>query len=695
MAILERLISRPAMPEVPGGRGSRRGLEEMLLGGSSSGVSVTEESALRLAAVYACVRVLSETVASLPLIIYERLERGKQRAADHPLYRILHDAPNPVMTAFEYWECVTSHVTLWGNSISEIEFDGAGRVMALWPLRPDSLREVRRLGDTLSYLYQLPDGKEIALPGDRVFHIRGLSSDGITGYSPVRLAREQMGMGLAVEEFGARFFRNGARPGGVLQHPGVLDEEAFERLKATWAESYQGLSNAHRMAILEEGMTYQSIGVPPDEAQFLESMKFNRSQIASIFRIPPHMIGDLERATFSNIEQQSIEFKTYTMEPWLVRIQQAVNNRLLGDGERELYFAEFLADALLRGDTISRYQAHSIGRQNGWLSANDIRVIENMNPIEGGDEYLVPLNMAPAGAANLPEAVVDEGERGDTGYETRDNRGLEIRAEQMDAARARHKLMLAYREMYLDVATRIVKRETNDIGNAARRLLGKGRREEFEAWLESFWTDHVDYIERQYRPLTRSYGAMLAELTKKELGKEETPSADTFLEAYTAAAAERHVGRKAAQLRKKMGEVTSDERRVTSGEVREEITEVEAEPEPEDLDALTLAEIEGLMAHWREVEPDRIAAEESVRANNALAIAFYALLGASTKTWVAFGDNCPYCNSLNGKSVGMDTFFLSLGQSFMPEGALSPLMPSSNIGHAPAHEGCDCMVIAG
>lgn len=675
MAWLERLFrSGAGTPAAPGGRRSL----EALLGGdlSASGVSVSEEGALRLAAVYSCVRVLSETVAQLPLFVYERQERGKRRAVEHGLYSVLHDRANPLMTAFEFWETLMGHVCLWGNGYAEIEYDGGGRVLALWPLRPDMVTDIRRTGTGLAYVYQLPDGKQAVLPGENVFHVRGLSGDGIRGYSPIAMQRQLVGLGLATELFGASFFRNGARPGGILEHPGVLDDEAFDRLRETWTEAHGGLGNSHRLAILEEGMTYRQVGVPPEEAQFLETMKFNRSQIASIFRIPPHMIGDLERATFSNIEQQSIEFKVYTMEPWLVRLQQAINTRLIGDGR---FFAEFLPDALLRGDTAGRYQAYAIGRQNGWLSANDIREMENLNPIEGGDVYLVPLNMAEADVEEEEEPAGDEA--GTRGEMRRLANGVEIRAEQWDAAKARHDLQVAYAPLYEDVAVRIARREVNDIGNAARRLLGKGKVDEFGGWLEGFWGEHVDFVERQYRPLVLSMARQQADLAGKEMGKEPpgVESVENYVAAYGRAAAERYVGRRRAATREWLDEQTAGD----DGDG--------AEP---DWGEMT-GEFEAQLETWREEVPEQTAREESVRVGGALALAFLLALGASRKTWVTVGKNCPYCDSLSGRTIGIEAHFLLGGQSFMPEGAGSPLVVGSDVGHAPAHRGCDCVIVAG
>lgn len=687
--VLVRLL-RPATPQ-------QRSMEAMLAasGGGMGGAAVTEEGALRLAAVYACVKVLAESVAMLPLILYEREGRGRRRAVDHPLYRVLHDEPNPLMSPSDFWEASTGHVCLWGNGYAEIEYDNGGRPLALWPLRPDQMTDVRRSGNELSYLYQLPDGKRVVLSGERVLHFRGLSPDGIRGYSVIGQARQLVGMGLAVEEFGSRFFRNGARPGGVLSHPGTLGDDGYERVKASWQEAHGGLSQSHRIAILEEGMSYTAVGVPPEEAQFLETMKFNRSQIASLFRVPPHMIGDLERATFSNIEQQGIEFKVFTMEPWLVRFQRAINVRLLGEGERERYFAEFLADALLRGDTLARYQAHSIGRQNGWLSANDIREKENMNPIEGGDVYLAPLNMAPAGGTDTDEVdVVDEEEGEEEEGRARPARravvlanGAEIRAEQWDAAKARHGLQVAYLPMYEDVAGRIVKRETNDIGNAARRLLAKGRAGEFDGWLDGFWEEHTGFVARQYRPLVLSAARQQAELAGKETGQEPPgpESVENYVEAYTQGAAERYVARRRAAVREWLAEQVTAESGATAGEAEESEADWEA----------VAAEFGGQLSEWREEIPAQVAQEESVRVGNALALAFLLLLGVTRKTWVTVGKNCPYCDSLSGRTIQIESFFLSAGQSFLPVGADSPLVMGGNVGHAPAHRGCDCVVVAG
>jgi HK97 family phage portal protein len=389
---------------------------------SHAGVDVTVEGALELPAFWACVRVLSETVASLPLFVYERMDRGKRRAMNHPLYMILHGYPNTEQTRFRFMQLMMNHLATWGNGYAEIERNRAGQVMGLWPLRPDRMRMVREAG-RLRYIYLRNDGIEHVFAAEQVLHIRGLSGDGMVGYSPVRVAMQAIGLGLATEEFGSKFFGNGARPGVVLQHPGTLTEESMKNLKESWQSMYGGLSQAHRTAILEEGMTAEVIGVPPEEAQFLQTRTFQAQEIARIFRMQPHKIGLLEDATFSNIEHQAIEFVADTIAPYLVNIEQEMMFSLMTPAERERYLVEFLVDGLLRGDVTARTAAYTAGRQGGWLSVNDIREMENMDAIEGGDEYLSPLNMAVVGEEADDEVESDtEGTEGTEGAERAQSR---------------------------------------------------------------------------------------------------------------------------------------------------------------------------------------------------------------------------------------------------------------------------------
>ena len=359
-------------------------------GGTASGKTVNERTAMQTTAVYACVRILAETIASLPLNIYRSTGNGKEKAIDHQLYYLLHDEPNPEMTSFVFRETLMSHLLLWGNAYAQIIRDGRGKVLALYPLLPDRMMVDRTTEGQLYYEYRKDTGYVILRPED-ILHIPGLGFDGLVGYSPIAMAKDAIGMAIATEEYGGKFFANGASPGGVLEHPGVVKDPA--RIRESWNAVYQGSGNAHRIAVLEEGMKFQAIGIPPEQAQFLETRKFQTEEICRIFRVPPHLVANLDKATFSNIEHQSISFVVHTIRPWLVRLEQGMNKALLSPSEKGQYFVGFVVDGLLRGDYSSRMQGYAVGIQNGFLSPNDVRALENMNTIEHGDIYAMNGNM--------------------------------------------------------------------------------------------------------------------------------------------------------------------------------------------------------------------------------------------------------------------------------------------------------------
>ena len=368
-------------------------------GGTSSGKPVNETTAMQMTAVYSCVRILSETVAGLPLNVYRYNDRGgKEKAFKHSLYRLLHDEPNPEMTSFAFRETLMSHLLLWGNAYAQIIRNARGEVIALYPLMPNKMTVDRDQTGRLFYSYQrsVEDpatlGKSIwvTLSPSDVLHIPGLGFDGLIGYSPIAMAKNAIGLAIATEEYGAKFFANGAAPSGVLEHPGTIKDP--QRVKESWNSAYQGSANAHKIAVLEEGMKYTPIGIAPEQAQFLETRKFQINEIARIFRVPPHMLADLEKSSFSNIEQQSLEFVKYTLDPWVVRWEQSMCRVLFSESEKPTYFIKFNVDGLLRGDYASRMTGYATARQNGWMSANDIRELENLDRISpdlGGDLYLI------------------------------------------------------------------------------------------------------------------------------------------------------------------------------------------------------------------------------------------------------------------------------------------------------------------
>ena len=372
------------------------------LGNSTAGKRVNERSAMQMTAVYSCVRILSEAVASLPVHVYRFNDSGgKEKALDHPLYFLLHDEPNPEMTSFAFRETLMTHLLLWGNAYAQIIRNGKGEIIGLYPLMPDRMTVDRDDKGRLYYEYQLSSddahtmkGSTVILQPKDVLHIPGLGFDGLVGYSPIAMAKNAIGLAIAAEEYGSKFYANGAAPSGVLEHPGTLKDPS--KVRESWTQTFGGSSNANKVAVLEEGMKYTPISISPNEAQFLETRKFQINEIARIFRVPPHMVGDLEKSSFSNIEQQSLEFVKYTLDPWVSRWEQNMMRSLLTDDEKTTYFIKFNVDGLLRGDYQSRMNGYAIGRQNGWMSANDIRELENLDRIPeelGGDLYLINGNM--------------------------------------------------------------------------------------------------------------------------------------------------------------------------------------------------------------------------------------------------------------------------------------------------------------
>jgi len=387
-------------------------------GSSVSGKSVNPRNAIQMTTVYACVRVIAETIASLPLAVYEDTGDGSHKAVEHPLYRLIHDEPNTEMTSFVWRETMLTHLLLWGNSYCQIIRSGRAKIIGLYPLLPDRMEVDRDKSGKLTYTYTNSEGQQTQLRPEDILHIPGLGFDGIVGYSPIALEKNAIGLGISAEEYGSKFFQNGARPSGVLTHPNTVKDP--KRLRDSWNAAYGGSSNGAKVAVLEEAMTFSPISMPNNEAQFLETRKFQVEEICRIYRVPPHLVGNLERATFSNIENQSIDFAVHTIRPWLIRIEQGMNRALFPENEKGKFYVQFNLDGLMRGDYKSRMEGYAIARQNGWMNANDIRNLENLNPIpeeEGGNTYLINGNMIPislCGVSALLNAVaaVETAEQG-------------------------------------------------------------------------------------------------------------------------------------------------------------------------------------------------------------------------------------------------------------------------------------------
>jgi len=466
-------------------------LERLLLGNRDVDevpVEVNERNALSIPAVFACVRAISEDVAKLPIHVYRQTETGKERLRNHPLARLVRDRPNPHMSWFDLASTSTAHALTWGNGYVEIVRDGNGRPSEFWPLEPDRV-EVRRSTvkpEEIVYIYDDPAlGKRRTIFEVDVLHVKGLGYDGLIGYSVIGWARKSLGLTAAAEKFGSSFFGNSSLPKGVLEHPGVLGEEAQKNLRESWEKIHRGVGNYGRVAILEEGMKFTALTIPPEDAQFLETRQFQIPEVCRWFRMPPHKVADLTRATFSNIEHSSIEYVGDTLLPWLVRWEQEIRRKCFTGGEGNL-FVEFVTAALLRGDLKSRYDAYAIGRQWGWLSPDDVREFENLNPIEGdgGKIYLVPANMTNADVfAKIEEPPAEPSTTPPGGGATKPP------AETPSPTTTR-----AYRELVVDAVSRMRRIEADKISRHAKR-------EDAVEWSSTFVRERREEATRIFLPL--------------------------------------------------------------------------------------------------------------------------------------------------------------------------------------------------
>jgi HK97 family phage portal protein len=464
-------------------------LQQLFNGGygpTSSGIDVNERSALTFTAVYSCVRVLSETMGAIDPFVYRRLPGGgKERVPDHPVYRIIHDEPNDEMVPSGFRQTVMGHICTWGNGYSEKEMTNRGIPVALWPIEPHRVRPDRDAAGNLIYDVSNVRGPNTVFDYDEILHIPGLAYDGIKGYSPVKLAMEAIGLGKAAEVFGSKFFGNGANSSGSLEHPEHLSTSAATNLRESFKRRNAGLDNAFDPLILEEGMKYNRWTIPPNEAQFLETRKFQRSEIASIYRVPPHMIGDLERATFSNIEQQSIDFVTNTMLPWVKIWEQWLSKRLLTPEERAGgLFIEFLITGLLRGDAAARAAYYKAMREGGFYNADMVLEMENMNPQPEGQGQIFwrPANMVDARTPSVaPKA--------DTSND---------KPEDKPDSNAKSAGKSAMRIVAMDAAKRIVRKETLAMSRA------KQKKDEYRVKSDDFFKDHPAHVIEVLSPVAEA-----------------------------------------------------------------------------------------------------------------------------------------------------------------------------------------------
>ena len=451
---------------------------------TKSGSRVSEMNAMQLAVVWCCIKVLSEDTASLPLHLYRRKGKGRDKATDQPLYRLLHDSPNPEMTAISFRETYMSHLLAWGNAYAEKEYGkgliGKSQVVALWPITPNRVKPKRNERKQIVYHISmagtgLPD---VVLPKEKVLHTPGLSINGLTGYSPIAAAREAIGLGKSLEEFGEDYFGNGIHPGAVISHPGKFDPQTASNMGKAYAEMYSGLGKAHRIMFLTESMKIEKMGIPNNEAQFIESKNYTNIEIGSrIYRLPPQMYGEYDKAsTYASAEQFNLDYVVKTLRSWLVRLEQSYNMWLLPPEMRGEYFFEHLIDGLLRGDTAARSAFYSSLFPIGGITPNQICELENWNPIgKEGDRRFVPLNMVP-----LDEAG---------------NKADETPTAQQNSLTYRSRLESAYLHLFSDAIGRITRQESQRV-NWLRKNDGD---------IDEFYRDFPEYITKQVNPVFLSF----------------------------------------------------------------------------------------------------------------------------------------------------------------------------------------------
>jgi HK97 family phage portal protein len=608
--------------------------------------------------VWAAVKLVSETYGSVPLTLFKLREgKGKDPDLDHPLFEKLALRPNPEQTSMEWREMMESFTTTAGNGYSEITFTSGGDVEALWPIPPHRVRPVR-VRDTQALVYEVrvPDGPSRFVPPERMIHIRSLIRDGLLGTDTIRKLQEGIGLAIATEAYGSSFFGNGSTPAGAIEVPEMLSDTAYTRLKDSWEEKHRGLDNAHRVALLEEGAKWVALGFPPEASQYLETRKFQIAEVARIFGVPPHMIGDLDRSTFNNIEQQSLEFVIYSMRSRVRRSEMVFNYRLLSAPERRTHVIKFDLNELLRGDLKSRYESYAIGRQNSWLSPNDVRDLEDMNPIEtdGGDDYHLMVNLIPLQDSELLGSMEPAPE----------SNSREMRAQQRRSVAGRIRTKLSFERLLLNVAKRSVQMEVR----AIRRLVERNLRDsiEFTRELAEFYEQHKKWLRDAFGPVFRSFSDSISGEAADELGRSDLDPIDDFTTEYIDTFVIRQSESSRGHLEKLIRETPPDEQAQA---------------------------IEDRLDSWEETKPGRIARREAQQGMNAFSYGTYAAAGVLVLRWVTIGDNCPFCDQMDGRTVGVNKGFVKAGDTLDP-GGVTPLTFTRVHKHPPIHDGCDCTIVA-
>ena len=637
-----------------------------------SGVVVNEESALKMTTVYACIRILAETLAYLPLFLYKRdANEDREKVTNRKIWFLLAKQPNPEMTAFRFWSLCMGYLVAWGNCYNYIERDVMGRPIGLWPMRPD-LMQVRRNPNTkqIEYIYSGGGGQIPPMSKKDVWHMAGFGFSGLVGYSPIKVCQEAIGLGLAAEEFSARFYGDGTHPGIVLSHPRKLKPDTHTNLQKSLTNAYTGLGKSHRLMLLEEAMTVEKIGIPPEEAQFIQSRAFSVLEICRLFRVPPHLVQSLADATYTNIEHQGLDFVTYTMGPWLKMWEQGIESYFLTQNERLKYYFEFLVTSLLRGDYASRTTGYASALQNGWMNRDEVRRLENMNSMgPGGKKYTVQLNMVDIEDLPDKEDLKPQPPNDYEGEETPEETPPESKSERqwsrwlaVRSVAGRDRIVQRHHKLFLDAATRAIKNETDGLKKGIKRSVReKESIDDLKDWLHNYYESFSKYLRKQLQPVFQVFAEAVHVEASGEVGiePEMTLEFKQWIRKYIDQYIVRHTDSSIGQV---------------------------VELAEEDLDL-----VEERMDEWTEKRPEKIATNETHRLASGMALVVFFSVGKKGKWRIRGPSTCPWCKRLEGKTVKRGEHFADEGTKIHVKGQ-KPMKINSRKGHPPLHRKCDCFI---
>ncbi len=656
------------------GQGSVNSLEELLrIAGAasqtSSGQSVSVDSATSLTAAYNAIRIISETLGSVPLKLYRRLEDGgREEARDHPIWSLVHDQPSDTLTSEVWRETMGAHLNGWGNAYCKIGFNNRGlpgRIQVEQPSKTKVFRD--EMMGRVKYEFRRQRGKNEVLPAGRVIHVPMIGFNGLTGMSPIQKMREAIGLSLSMRRFGAKFFTESAQPSGAVTVPGELGQEAYDRMKKDWQDAHTGEESWHEAVILEGGAEFQPFTVPQKDAQFLESRKFQIREIARVFNIQPAKIKDLEDAHFNNVVQSDIEFTKYTIRPIAVKIEQELNRKLIPEGEKDSLFIEHELDGLLRGDPETRAEFYKTATEHGVMTPNEARQRENLNPREGGDRLFFPKNMMEIHSNGSSSTASDEERQGQEVVDTltRDTEKLEMRA-----ARRRQETAKAFEDVFLDAGDTIMRRETREVDQIANDTLPQGDISEFIVRLEDFYSEDgefFDFLVDVLRAPVRSLTEQIISLMQDEIDVSGF-DAQEFVDQEVNKKAVIHTDRSFGQL---VAIAEGRDRQEQVGDISEEQVQQRQQAVDERLD------------EWSENRPNKLAKAEAHNTANAVAQTAMKAADVTKKKWQAIGQNCPACDSLNGVVVGLEVQFAGSNEDVTGDGWFT----NQPITRPPAHEG--------